>query len=81
MRQLLYSRNTSLILHNEDYTNAGLEQDEMIEAIKNIYGVYSVKKFPLNSNIEVFISGHSQEFIASVMIDIRRELERLVGNE
>jgi len=80
MKRLTYTRKTSLILHNEDYTNAGLKQDDMIKAIERVKGVYMVKKFPINSNIEVFIKDNSMDFIDEVMFDIKMTLEGMLLN-
>ena len=69
-----------MILHNEDYTNSGLKQEDMMKAIERIHGVYMVKKFPINSNIEVCIQGNSMGFIEDVMYDIKMTLEGMLLN-
>ncbi len=78
MKKLSYSRKTSIVLHNEDYTNAGLKQEDMMDAIKQIDGVWMVTKYCINSNIEVHIKGHSKEYIIDVLDDIKFVLDEML---
>lgn len=78
MRKLTHSRKTSLVLHVEDYTNAGLKQEDMMKRLKKISGVWMVSKYPINSNIEIHISGHSQEYREDVLFDVKCRLDRMV---
>ena len=81
MRNLTCSRKTSLVLHNEDYTNAGLKQDDMIDAIRKINGVWMVEKYPINYNIQVHINGHSKEYINNIMFEIESVLEYMLDKK
>lgn len=81
MRNLTCNKKTSLIIHNEDYLNAGLKQDDMIKAIETIDGVWMVERYPINYNIQVHIQGHSKEYINSIMYEIQRKFERMFDEQ
>ena len=78
MVKLTYRRATSIILSNEDYTNKGLKQDDMIKAIGKIDGVWMVEKYPINGNIEVHISSNNEQYIRDVFHDIRFVLNTML---
>jgi len=81
MRKLTYNRKTSIVLHTEDYLNAGLTQDEMVIAIyKNISKekVWMVGKYPINRNIQIHIQGHSSDLIDSIIYEIENIFENLL---
>lgn len=69
MRRLTCSKDVSYILHTEDYTNAGLKQEDMMKQIeKCVIGVSSARKYPINHNIKIYIKlGYS---ISDVIEDI-----------
>ena len=75
MKNLTYTKQTSLVLHTEAYSNAGLKQNEIIEAIKKIDGVWMVNKYNINSNVEVHIKGHSKDYIEDIFDEIHTTLE------
>lgn len=78
MKQLSYTKKTSLILHTEDYSNAGLKQADIMKAIEKIDGVWMVETFPINSNVLVHIKGHSDSYIKDVFTDIHYTLESML---
>lgn len=75
MRKLTYTKQTSLVLHTEYYINSGLKQEDIMEAIKKIDGIWMVEKYPINSNVEVHIKSNNYEYIESVFSDICITLE------
>lgn len=79
MRKLNYRRQTSIILSNEDYTNAGLKQEDMMEAIKKIDGVWMVERYCINSNIIVHIKSNNPEYAKDVVFDIRMTFEAMLN--
>lgn len=79
MRNLNYRRQTSIVLSNEDYTNAGLKQEDMMEAIKKIDGVWMVEKYCINSNIVVHIKSNNPEYVKDVVFDIKMTLESMLN--
>jgi hypothetical protein len=78
MVKLTYTRATSIILSNEDYTNQGLKQDDMIKAIEKINGVWMVEKYPINGNIQVHIRSNNEQYIRDVFHDIRFVLDNML---
>lgn len=84
MRKLTYSRKTSIVLHTEDYLNAGLTQDEMVTAIyKNVSRekVWMISKYPINYNIQIHIQGHSNDFIEDIIYEIENIFEKLLNEK
>lgn len=79
MRNLNYVRRTSIVLSNEDYTNAGLKQEDMMEAIKKIDGVWMVEKCRINSNIEVHLKSNNAKYAEDVVFDIKMVLECMLS--
>jgi hypothetical protein len=79
MRRLTCSRKTSIVIHNEDYLNSGLKQDDMIKAIENIDGVWMVEKYPINNNIQVHIHRHNKEYINRIMYEIQCKFENMLN--
>ena len=78
MKQLTYTKRTSLVLHTEDYSNAGLKQDDIMKAIEKINGVWMVERFPINSNVLVHVEGHSDKYIKEVFAEIHYTLESIL---
>jgi hypothetical protein len=78
MKRLTYTKKTSLVLHTEDYTNAGLQQVDIMKAIEKIDGVWMVEKYPINSNVEVHIKSNNDNYIQSVFFDIQLTLNSML---
>jgi len=81
MRELTCSKRTSIVLHNEDYLNAGLTQDEMIEAIEKRTDrnrIWMVEKYPINNNIQVHILGHNNDLIMDIVKEIEEIFEEIL---
>ena len=78
MRKITHSKKTSLVLHIEDYTNAGLKQEDVIKNLDKIDGVWRVTKYPINSNVQIHISGHSPDYIDDILLDVEVVLESMV---
>ena len=78
MKQLTYTKKTSLILYTEDYSNAGLKQYDIMKAIEKIDGVWMVERFPINSIVLVHINGHSDNYIKEVFTNIHYTLESML---
>lgn len=79
MKRLTYTKITYLVLHTEYYTNAGLQQSDIMKAIEKIDGVYGVEKFPINSNIKVCIKSNHEHYIQSVFFDIELALDNMLN--
>jgi hypothetical protein len=76
MARLTVTKVTSLILHTEDYNNAGLKQSDIMERIKKeIGGVCMVEEFPINSNIQVHFDTNNESVINMVFYKINILLE------
>lgn len=78
MKRLTYTKKTSLALHTEDYSNAGLQQSDIMKAIEKIDGVWMVTKYPINSNVEVHIKSNNENYIQSVFFDIQLTLDSML---
>ena len=78
MKRLTYTKKTSLVLHTEDYSNAGLQQSDIMKAIEKIDGVWMVTKYPINSNVEVHIKSNNENYIQSVFFDIQLTLDSML---
>lgn len=81
MRTLNYNIKTSITLANEDYTNAGLKREDMMKAIERIDGVWMVKPYCINSNIEVCLSTNNPRVIDDIAYEIKWTLEALLSRQ
>ena len=79
MKRLTYTKQTSLVLHIEDFLNAGLQQEDMMEEIKKIKGIWLVQKYPINSNIKVHIQSNNDNFIQNILYHIEFELNTMLN--
>lgn len=70
-------KKVSLVLSNEDYTNAGLDREEMKAVISKIDGVSHCKDWPINTNIEVVLTHHGSIYSHSLLETIEHELNLL----
>lgn len=77
-RELTCTKKTSLVLHTEDYINAGLKQEEMMKAIEDIDGIWNIEKYPINSNIKIHIQGHSNSYIDNILSQIKMVFELMI---
>jgi hypothetical protein len=78
MKRLTYTKKTSLVLHTEDYSNAGLQQSDIMKAIEKIDGVWMVTEYPINSNVEVHIKSNYENYIKRVFYDIQLTLNSML---
>ena len=81
MRNLDYRIKTSIALSCESYTNAGLKQEDMMKAIEKVSGVWMVTKYPINSNIEVYISFSNRDDIKDLVKKIRWIFEMMLDRQ
>jgi hypothetical protein len=71
MPRLTFTKETSLILHTEEYNNKGLKQTDIMERIKKeISGVWLVEECCINKNIRVHLEGNSESFANMVFFKI-----------
>lgn len=81
MKNLDYRIKTSIVLSCEDYTNAGLRQEDMMKAVEKINGVWMVAKYPINRNIEVDISFSNRDDIKELVKEIRWTFEMMLDHQ
>ena len=81
MRKLNYNIKTSITLSNEDYTNAGLKREDMMRAIERIDGVWMVRPYCINSNIEVHLRTNNPKVIDDIAYEIKWTLEALLSRQ
>jgi len=75
---LTYFKKMSLVLSNEDYTNAGLLREDMKKAIeKYVDGVSHCKDWPINTNIEVCLKNGMELYMPAIFQEIQETLDDL----
>lgn len=77
INDLTFTLRTSIVVHNEKYTNAGISQDEIIKILSKIDGVYRVSKYPINHNVELFIGTTDPKYIVEIMYNVEMVLQNL----
>ncbi len=78
MSCLSYHINSSIVLSNECFTNAGLTRDEMKERIQKVRGVTHCKDWCINHNIEVMLNSDGARNVTEVFLDIEEALFELL---
>ena len=70
-----YTKFISLILHIEEYTNKGIDQDKAINRISRIRGVSYAKPAFINQNIEIMLKHEYHDRIPEVVISAEYVLD------
>lgn len=70
-------KKVSLVLSNEDYTNAGLDREDMKSVISKIDGVSHCTDWPINTNIEVILNHYGAIESHRMLDEIEQELNLL----
>jgi len=80
--KLTYTRKMSAVLHTEDFINAGLTQQEMIDCIVKSFSeeIVRIEKYPVNSNIEIHLF-RANTLIGDLVQDINYEFDKLLSGK
>lgn len=78
--KLEYRERITYVIYNEDYSNAGLTRDEMINAAQDILGVIGVYPVGINDEIEVSLSSLYID-IDEFMIRFKLKLNQLLNEK
>ncbi len=74
--------NKTIHLSNEDYTNAGVTQEEIKTALNRLHFVSWCENSGINHNVKVHLKpGYTDETIESMMYDIKFELDELLKSK
>lgn len=75
MRKLDYSKETSIVLKTEDYTNAGLTQKDMMKVVEKFDSVLRVGSYGINDQVQVHIKYNDPLLIENLVSNIRMVFE------